>query len=66
MAPVGESKMLQKNGMMSSEDAFKEAYKQMEEHKDEIKRKARQVRDLLTSGDFSLPNLSPVKDQPQK
>jgi hypothetical protein len=46
--------MLYKNGMLPK-DTFHETYKQIEEHKDEIKKKSRKVRESLSNGDFSLP-----------
>lgn len=49
--------MLQKNGMMP-DDKFSEAYKQMEEHKDEIKRKSRKVRECLETGEFCFPDVT--------
>lgn len=45
--------MLNKNGKLP-DDKFSELYKEMEQHKEDIKKKSRRIREFL-SGDFTKP-----------
>ena len=46
--------MLYKNGKLP-DDKFSELYKEMEQHKEDIKKKSRRIREFLSNSDFSLP-----------
>jgi hypothetical protein len=49
-----EAKMFKKNGMLPK-DTFHDDYKTIEEHKEEIKKKSRKVRECLSNGELCLP-----------
>lgn len=43
---------------MLPDDKFNEAYKEMEAHKDEIKKKSRKVRECLETEGFCFPDVT--------
>lgn len=49
--------MFKKNGMLP-DDKFNETYKQIEDHKEEIKRKSRKVRECLETEGFCFPDVT--------
>jgi hypothetical protein len=48
--------MFKKNGMLPK-DLFHETYKMIEDHKEELKKKSRKVRESLSNGELCLPEL---------